>query len=448
MIQVDSLTKDYAGRRGIQNVTFSVDKGEILGFLGPNGAGKTTTMRILTGYLPPTSGHASIAGFDIETQSLDVRRHIGYLPESVPLYKDLSVRDYLDFVTRLRDIPKDQRRAKIDVAMEKANVTDVADVFIGKLSKGYRQRVGLAQAVVHEPDVMILDEPTEGLDPRQRTETRLLIRDLAREHTVILSTHILPEVEATCDRILIINEGRIVDQGTPADLSAKLKSGQRLVALVVAQEDHVRLALRDVEGISTIATEDMPEGRRRVLIEGDTDADLRKQVSRALVTADIDLIELKAEVVSLEDIFLQLTGEVPEVEDEAEITGAASVLSSVVAASTADAARRPEQEAAPDEPEPEAPRAAREVEPVEAPAPAAPRPAFEIRTPTPEPATDRDEPEGPAEIEAAVEEAAVEEAASEPGPMADEEARLEEARLMAELARVRAERERREREGE
>ena len=324
MIQVDSLTKDYAGRRGIQDVTFSVEKGEILGFLGPNGAGKTTTMRILTGYLPPTSGHATIAGFDIETQSLDVRRHIGYLPESVPLYKDLSVRDYLDFVTRLRDIPKDQRRAKIDIAMEKANVTDVADVIIGKLSKGYRQRVGLAQAVVHEPDVMILDEPTEGLDPRQRTETRLLIRDLARkEHTVILSTHILPEVEATCDRILIINEGRIVDQGTPADLSAKLKSGQRLVALVVAQEDHVRLALRDIEGIASIETEDMPEGRRRVLIEGDTDADLRKQVSRALVIADIDLIELKAEVVSLEDIFLQLTGEPGEDEVELPISPAA-----------------------------------------------------------------------------------------------------------------------------
>ena len=405
-------------------------------------------MRILTGYLPPTSGHATIAGFDIETQSLDVRRHIGYLPESVPLYKDLSVRDYLDFVTRLRDIPKDQRRAKIDIAMEKANVTDVADVTIGKLSKGYRQRVGIAQAVVHEPDVMILDEPTEGLDPRQRTETRTLIRELGKEHTVILSTHILPEVEATCDRILIINEGRIVDQGTPADLSAKLKSGQRLVALVVAQEDHVRLALRDIEGIASIETEDMPEGRRRVLIEGDTDADLRKQVSRALVIADIDLIELKAEVVSLEDIFLQLTGE--DAEGEPEASAGAALTSSVVAASTAAAESRPEPAArdeepaaAEEEPEPEVPRVVREVDTVEAPAPEAPKPSFEIRTPA-------------AEIEAAVEAAA-----SEPGPianekarneggspMADEEARLEEARLMAELARVRAERERREREAE
>ena len=390
MIQVESLTKDYAGRRGIRDVTFSVEKGEILGFLGPNGAGKTTAMRILTGYLPPTSGHASVAGFDIETQSLDARRHIGYLPESVPLYKDLRVHEYLEFVSRLRGIAKIQRRAKIDVAMEKANVTDVADVSIGKLSKGYRQRVGIAQAVVHEPDVMILDEPTEGLDPRQRTETRTLIRDLASEHTVVLSTHILPEVETTCDRILIINEGLIVASDTPEGLASKVSRGQRLDALVVAQDDHIRMALQDVEGITSIHTEAMPEGRRRVVIEGGQDADLRKQVSRALVVADIDLIELKSDAVSLEDVFLELTGSVAELETEEDDHGASSLAAGAVAAGAAaagavGAASEPEPEPEPEpesEPE-EEPAPEPEPEPEPEAEPEAEPPRFVIREPEP-----------------------------------------------------------------
>lgn len=307
MIQVDSLTKEYAGRRAISDVSFSVERGEILGFLGPNGAGKTTTMRILTGYLPPTSGSASIAGFDVSTESLQARRHIGYLPESVPLYKDLRVYDYLDFFAQLRGIPSTQRPAKIGLAMEKLNLTEVADRFIGKLSKGFRQRVGIAQAVLHEPDVMILDEPTEGLDPRQRTEARALIRELGKEHTVILSTHILPEVEATCDRVLIINEGRIVASDTPAGLQTTLKRGQRLNALVHAEEDHVRLALQGLQGITRVSSEAMPDERRRVIIEGLPDIELRHLVARQLVNADIDLYELSAQSVSLEDIFLRLT---------------------------------------------------------------------------------------------------------------------------------------------
>ena len=417
MIQVESLTKDYAGRRAIENVSFSVKKGEILGFLGPNGAGKTTTMRILTGYLPPTSGHASIAGFDVETQSLDARRHIGYLPESVPLYKELTVWDYLDFVARLRDIPKALRDSKIDVAMEKANITDVVDVQIGKLSKGYRQRVGLAQAVLHEPDVMILDEPTEGLDPRQRTETRALIRDLSSDHTVILSTHILPEVEATCDRLLIINMGKIVAADTPEGLASKMKAGgQRLEALVVAQEDHIRLALQDVDGITSIRTEAMPEGRRRVVIEGIEDVDLRKRVSRALVIADIDLIELRADTASLEDVFLQLTGAPPDMDEE---PGEES-------ATAATATEPPPQASSP-----------MSAPPVTAPAaPAAPRPT---------------EPEEAMAAESAAmaaatsgeerEEAPGEEAGEAPAAMAQEEARL-----MAELERIRTERERIERQ--
>jgi len=312
MIQVSSLTKDYAGRRAITDVSFSAARGEILGFLGPNGAGKTTTMRILTGFLPPTSGTATVAGFDVSTNSLEARRHIGYLPESVPLYKDLRVYDYLDFICQLRGIAKLDRPAKIGRAMEKLGLSDRSDDFIGKLSKGYRQRVGIAQAVVHEPDVVIMDEPTEGLDPRQRTEARALIRELGKEHTVILSTHILPEVEATCDRVLIISEGRIVAADTPAGLQDTLKRGQLLTALVKAEEDHVRLALQGIEGITKISSEGLNDNRRRVSIEGLPDIELRHLVARSLVSADIDLYELSAKTVSLEDIFLRLTTTDPE----------------------------------------------------------------------------------------------------------------------------------------
>jgi len=307
MIQVESLTKEYGGRAAISDVSFSVAKGEILGFLGPNGAGKTTTMRILTGYIPPTSGHASIAGHDVETDSLEARRHIGYLPESVPLYSEMTVWDYLEFVARIRDVPRALRENKIDVAMEKLNITDVADRRIGKLSKGYRQRVGIAQAVLHEPDVMILDEPTEGLDPRQRNETRKLIRELGKEHTIILSTHILPEVETTCDRVVIINNGRIVAADRPQDLSNRLKRGQRIEMLVKAEEPHIRMALQHVPGLVHVLTEPVPDNLRRVMIEGKPDAELRHTLARAIVNADIDLYELHAESVSLEDIFLRLT---------------------------------------------------------------------------------------------------------------------------------------------
>ena len=321
MIQVDSLTKEYAGRRAISDVSFSVERGEILGFLGPNGAGKTTTMRILTGYLPPTSGSVSIAGFDVSTDSLQARRHIGYLPESVPLYKDLRVYDYLDFIAQLRGIPSAQRPAKIGLAMEKLNLTEVSDRFIGKLSKGFRQRVGIAQAVLHEPDVMILDEPTEGLDPRQRTEARALIRELGKEHTVILSTHILPEVEATCDRVLIISEGRIVASDTPEGLQTTLKRGQRLNALVNGDEEQVRAALQGITGITGVTSEAMPDQRRRVVIEGLPDIELRHLVARGLVNADIDLYELNAQSVSLEDIFLRLTTADTEHHDDAGAPG-------------------------------------------------------------------------------------------------------------------------------
>src|SRR5438067_1031112 len=214
MIEVENLTKYYGPRAAIRDLNFEVAKGEILGFLGPNGAGKTTTMRILTGYLPPTSGTATVAGYNVFTQSLEARRHVGYLPESVPLYTEMEVADYLRFMARIRGVPGRNQRARVDYVMEALNITHVRDRIIGKLSKGYRQRVGIAQALVADPDVLILDEPTIGLDPKQIIETRNLIRDLAGNHTVILSTHILPEVSATCQRVLIINDGEIAADGT------------------------------------------------------------------------------------------------------------------------------------------------------------------------------------------------------------------------------------------
>ncbi|HEV3232755.1 MAG TPA: ABC transporter ATP-binding protein [Candidatus Dormibacteraeota bacterium] len=307
MIQVESLSKDYAGRQAVRDVTFSVAKGEILGFLGPNGAGKTTTMRILTGYLPPSGGRASIAGFDVTTESLEARRHIGYLPESVALYRELTVYDFLDFIARLRGVPAARRPGKIDLALQKLNLGEYRHRPIGALSKGYRQRVGIAQAVLHEPDVMILDEPTEGLDPRQRNETRSLIRELGKVHTVVLSTHILPEVEMTCDRVVIISGGRVVASDTPAGLSARAFAGQHLELLVGAEEGHVRLALKDIQGIVRLDAEAMPEHRCRVVIETEPKVEVRHLVARALIQAEVDLFEMKAGGHTLEDVFLELT---------------------------------------------------------------------------------------------------------------------------------------------
>jgi ABC-2 type transport system ATP-binding protein len=290
-------------------VTFSVAKGEILGFLGPNGAGKTTTMRILTGYLPPSGGSASIAGFDVTSESLEARRHIGYLPESVALYRELTVRDFLEFMARLRGVPAARRAGKIDLAVQKLNLGAYVDRPIGALSKGYRQRVGIAQAVLHEPDVMILDEPTEGLDPRQRNETRELIRELGKDHTVVLSTHILPEVEMTCDRVVIISGGRVVASDTPSGLSSRMFTSQHLELLVGAEEGHVRLALKDIPGVRSLTTESLPEHRVRVGIEAEPKTEIRHLVARAVVQAECDLFEISAGTHTLEDVFLKLTRE-------------------------------------------------------------------------------------------------------------------------------------------
>ena len=215
MIDVQHVTKDYATHRAVADVTFKVDKGEVLGFLGPNGAGKTTTMRIITGYMPPTSGTVTVADFDVFKHSVEARRRIGYLPESVPLYPEMSVRGYLDFMAKLKGVPRKERKAQVEHVMQATRTDDRADQLIGKLSRGYRQRVGLAQALLGTPDVLILDEPTVGLDPRQITEVRQLIKGFGREHTVILSTHILPEVSMICSRVLIVNGGQVVAEETP-----------------------------------------------------------------------------------------------------------------------------------------------------------------------------------------------------------------------------------------
>src|ERR671921_614209 len=221
MIDVQDLTKDYGTYRAITDVTFKVDKGEVLGFLGPNGAGKTTTMRILTGYMPATDGRANVAGFDVFDQPIEAKRRTGYLPETPPLYPDMSVIEYLQFVAKVKAVPSGERRQRIQTVMERTRIADMANRLCGKLSKGYKQRVGLAQALIHNPDVLILDEPTAGLDPKQIIETRQLIKELAGDHTIVLSTHILPEVSQTCQRVVIIAKGRAVAGGSPGTMSRR-----------------------------------------------------------------------------------------------------------------------------------------------------------------------------------------------------------------------------------
>jgi ABC-2 type transport system ATP-binding protein len=246
LIEVKDLTKSFGERTAVDHVSFVVNRGEILGFLGPNGAGKTTTMRILTGFLPATSGTAQVAGFDVFNDSLEVRKRIGYLPENPPLYLDMSVSAYLDFVARIKNVPAEKRQARVDDAMAKTNITDKRHELIKRLSRGYKQRVGLAQALVHDPEVIILDEPTVGLDPKQIIEVRHLIKGLAGSHTIILSTHILPEVSMTCDRVVIINRGRIAAIDTPANLTQQLKGGKNVLLEVAADQNAVSAAVREI----------------------------------------------------------------------------------------------------------------------------------------------------------------------------------------------------------
>jgi len=308
VIEVQDLTKAYGAVTAVDHVSFAVKKGEILGFLGPNGAGKTTTMRILTGYMPATSGTARIAGFDIFSESLDARRHIGYLPEAPPIYPDMSVWAYLDFVARIKNVPPEKRRERVADALKKTNIVEKRTELIKRLSRGFKQRVGLAQALVHDPDVIILDEPTVGLDPKQIIEVRNLIKGLAGSHTIILSTHILPEVSMTCDRVVIINKGKIAAVDTPQNLTAQLKGGQKIRVEVEAPERSLRDLLASVPGTSRVEVEAARAGGHlTATVEAAEGQDIRSQIAAKIVEKGWPLYELRGVSLSLEDIFLELT---------------------------------------------------------------------------------------------------------------------------------------------
>ncbi len=305
MIEVKELTRYYGPKQAISNVSFKVKKGEILGLLGPNAAGKTTTMRILTCYMPPTSGTATVGGYDIFEQSLDIRKITGYLPENPPLYSELTVQDYLNFVAKIKGIEKGRIKSEVDSVVEKTTIGDVRSRVIGKLSKGFKQRVGLAQALLNNPQVVIFDEPTVGLDPKQIIEIRELIKRLKGEHTIILSSHILPEVEQTCERVVIISEGKVVAEDTPENLMSRMRGVDRVILEVDGAEQTLRQVLKGFTDIKSIQVAKGNKGLLKVTIE--SSRDLRKDLARTLVNKDIGLYEIYTDRVTLEDIFLQLT---------------------------------------------------------------------------------------------------------------------------------------------
>lgn len=312
MIQVQDLTKYYGPYRAVSDITFTVNDGEIVGFLGPNGAGKTTTMRITTGYIPPTFGTVTVDNFDVVKDSMQVRRRIGYLPETVPLYTDMTPREYLDYMGKLRGMKDGRTRAaRIEDVMEVTGVDNVSSRLIGKLSRGYRQRVGIAQAMLHNPDVLVLDEPTVGLDPRQIIEVRELIRELGKSHTIILSTHILPEVSMLCNRVIIINRGRIAVDDTLDNLEQQMASNDVIEVAVRAAASEAQSLLANVAGVQSV--EALPpnvgdgDGVLRFRVTGLPESDLRAQLGAAVIGSHYDLIELKSQRLTLEDIFVNIT---------------------------------------------------------------------------------------------------------------------------------------------
>jgi ABC-2 type transport system ATP-binding protein len=308
LIEVQDLTKAYGPVTAVDHVSFTVNKGEILGFLGPNGAGKTTTMRILTGYMPATSGTARIAGFDVFEDSLEVRRHIGYLPEAPPVYTDMTVQSYLEFVLRIKNVPNEKMAGLLTDALAKTGLVDKRHELIKRLSRGYKQRVGLAQALVHDPEVIILDEPTVGLDPKQIIEVRHLIKALAGSHTIILSTHILPEVSMTCDRVVIINKGKIAAVDTPQNLTTQLKGGQRVQIDARAPERDLQEALQRIPGASRVQVDPArADGHVTAVVEAAPGQDIRSQAAAQIVGRGWELYELRGVSLSLEEIFLELT---------------------------------------------------------------------------------------------------------------------------------------------
>jgi ABC-2 type transport system ATP-binding protein len=318
MITVTGLTKRYARTIAVDNISFEVPKGQIVGFLGPNGAGKTTTMRVLTCFLPPTSGRASVAGFDVLEQPLEVKKRIGYLPETPPLYPEMEVGDYLAFVGKLKGLKGAEVGKRVDEAAERCAIGDVKKKLISKLSKGYRQRVGLAQAIIHNPEVLILDEPTAGLDPKQINETRELIKSLAGDHTILLSTHILPEVEQTCQQVLIISQGKLVATDSVENLQHRTRGGNSVMIEVEAREGaleavQIQHRLEQVSGVSRVLFRESHGRASRFEVESLRDRFIRGDVARAIVESGWNLNELRPAAMSLEEIFLQLTGAEPGV---------------------------------------------------------------------------------------------------------------------------------------
>lgn len=309
MIEVQHLTKRYGRVTAVDDVSFRVEPGEILGFLGPNGAGKTTTMRILTGYMPASEGRATVAGYDVFTHPIEAKRRTGYLPETPPLYPDMTVREYLDFVARIKRVPSAERKTRVDTVMKRTRIDDMASRACGKLSKGYRQRVGLAQAIIHNPEVLILDEPTAGLDPKQIIETRDLIRSLGGDHTIVLSTHILPEVSQTCQRVVIINKGRVVAVDTPDNLTARLRGAGTLYVHVDAGGADAGVVLGSVPGVTRVGPADMRPNSGAFEVQSERGRDVRRELSREIVTRGWGLLELRPMRISLEEVFLQVTTE-------------------------------------------------------------------------------------------------------------------------------------------
>jgi ABC-2 type transport system ATP-binding protein len=309
LIEAVGLTKYYGSRAAVDDVSFVAEKGQILGFLGPNGAGKTTTMRMLTCFLPPTRGTARIAGHDILDESIEVRRHIGYLPENVPLYSDLTVSGYLDFVGTLKGMSRAERVRRVGDVMEECGVTEVQDRAIGKLSRGYRQRVGLSQALINDPGVLILDEPTVGLDPKQIIEIRDLIRSLAGERTVILSTHILPEVSLLCQRVIIIHEGRLITDDTPENLARSQRTASVVDVRARGDEGRIRACLESVPGAASVAKLDSAGDVHGFRVESRDESDIREALAGHLVAAGFGLLALTPRDLSLEEVFVRLVTE-------------------------------------------------------------------------------------------------------------------------------------------
>jgi ABC-2 type transport system ATP-binding protein len=309
VIEVQHLTKRYGSVTAVNDVSFKAERGEILGFLGPNGAGKTTTMRVLTGYMPPTDGKAIVAGYDVLEQPIEAKRRTGYLPETPPLYPDMTVVDYLSFCARIKGVPRSERTSRVKTTMERTRIADMAKRHCGKLSKGYRQRVGLAQALLHNPDVLILDEPTAGLDPKQIIETRRLIKELGGDHTVILSTHILPEVSQTCHRVVIINNGRVVAVDTPENLTARLGGSGALYIEVDSMGADAGNVLGAIPGVIGVSVSETRGGISGYEVSSAAGRDVRRELASTVVGQGWGLLELRPVRMSLEDIFLHLTTE-------------------------------------------------------------------------------------------------------------------------------------------